>query len=108
FLSTSLSFDIRAALRSFPTRRSSDLRASKWAVILSACLFFLAIVTGPQPQAQENLLKNPGFEEAASKENSVPNWTNLAEGAGRADRKSTRLNSSHQIISYAVFCLKKK
>src|SRR5258708_29821314 len=40
----------------------------------------------------------------------------LAEGVGEAlivgenvgDRKSTRLNSSHQIISYAVFCLKKK
>src|SRR5258708_30114304 len=29
-------------------------------------------------------------------------------GATHADRKSTRLNSSHQIISYAVFCLKKK
>src|SRR5258708_30396083 len=28
--------------------------------------------------------------------------------AGSRDRKSTRLNSSHQIISYAVFCLKKK
>src|SRR5258708_21581554 len=27
---------------------------------------------------------------------------------GVVDRKSTRLNSSHQIISYAVFCLKKK
>src|SRR5258708_29529225 len=27
---------------------------------------------------------------------------------GPSDRKSTRLNSSHQIISYAVFCLKKK
>src|SRR5258708_17690932 len=27
---------------------------------------------------------------------------------GYLDRKSTRLNSSHQIISYAVFCLKKK
>src|SRR5258708_14946853 len=27
---------------------------------------------------------------------------------GALDRKSTRLNSSHQIISYAVFCLKKK
>src|SRR5258708_24216670 len=27
---------------------------------------------------------------------------------GEGDRKSTRLNSSHQIISYAVFCLKKK
>src|SRR5258708_16920657 len=33
-----------------------------------------------------------------------------AEAAGFdiLDRKSTRLNSSHQIISYAVFCLKKK
>src|SRR5947208_4304089 len=29
-------------------------------------------------------------------------------GTFLADRKSTRLNSSHQIISYAVFCLKKK
>src|SRR6266850_4626654 len=28
--------------------------------------------------------------------------------AGAADRKSTRLNSSHLVISYAVFCLKKK
>src|SRR5258708_27457068 len=33
----------------------------------------------------------------------------VAGGICRAlDRKSTRLNSSHQIISYAVFCLKKK
>src|SRR5258708_27171055 len=37
----------------------------------------------------------------------------LTLGVGRGallkpDRKSTRLNSSHQIISYAVFCLKKK
>src|SRR5207244_3658188 len=31
-----------------------------------------------------------------------------ATGAIALDRKSTRLNSSHQIISYAVFCLKKK
>src|SRR6266567_6317584 len=29
-------------------------------------------------------------------------------GSGREDRKSTRLNSSHSQISYAVFCLKKK
>src|SRR2546426_12753055 len=28
--------------------------------------------------------------------------------AGASDRKSTRLNSSHLVISYAVFCLKKK
>src|SRR5258708_38154603 len=32
----------------------------------------------------------------------------IAQQSGMADRKSTRLNSSHQIISYAVFCLKKK
>src|SRR5256885_15198479 len=32
----------------------------------------------------------------------------LDRGAGEADRKSTRLNSSHLVISYAVFCLKKK
>src|SRR5260221_10790319 len=30
------------------------------------------------------------------------------DGAGLLDRKSTRLNSSHTVISYAVFCLKKK
>src|SRR5256885_9809650 len=30
------------------------------------------------------------------------------ECGGPADRKSTRLNSSHLVISYAVFCLKKK
>src|SRR2546422_7668609 len=30
------------------------------------------------------------------------------DGAGGRDRKSTRLNSSHGYISYAVFCLKKK
>src|SRR5438034_2827182 len=32
----------------------------------------------------------------------------LLEGADDRDRKSTRLNSSHTVISYAVFCLKKK
>src|SRR5207244_10555909 len=35
-----------------------------------------------------------------------PNWKIMENG--KRDRKSTRLNSSHQIISYAVFCLKKK
>src|SRR5256885_7422641 len=32
----------------------------------------------------------------------------FAAWASRTDRKSTRLNSSHLVISYAVFCLKKK
>src|SRR5258708_11102097 len=42
----------------------------------------------------------------------VRRWSAEAVGDGATadhrDRKSTRLNSSHQIISYAVFCLKKK
>src|SRR2546430_11268852 len=41
------------------------------------------------------------------------NWTkgevyDIAYLGGHSDRKSTRLNSSHSQISYAVFCLKKK
>src|SRR2546427_10440992 len=35
-------------------------------------------------------------------------WHLAQELAGKRDRKSTRLNSSHSQISYAVFCLKKK
>src|SRR2546426_9162869 len=34
--------------------------------------------------------------------------TTLVPGTAPGDRKSTRLNSSHLVISYAVFCLKKK
>src|SRR2546426_8026332 len=41
----------------------------------------------------------PGHEGAARR---------AANDAHRGDRKSTRLNSSHLVISYAVFCLKKK
>src|SRR5256885_11606891 len=33
---------------------------------------------------------------------------NLGDAIGGQDRKSTRLNSSHLVISYAVFCLKNK
>src|SRR5256885_11933314 len=35
-------------------------------------------------------------------------WRGDGVRAGQGDRKSTRLNSSHLVISYAVFCLKKK
>src|SRR2546429_4233204 len=42
----------------------------------------------------------------------VRGWTDISAGAAvmarHQDRKSTRLNSSHGYISYAVFCLKKK
>src|SRR5256885_10932514 len=39
---------------------------------------------------------------------SILNWTLEEDGGDPPDRKSTRLNSSHLVISYAVFCLKKK
>src|SRR5256885_11309746 len=38
----------------------------------------------------------------------LPHQPDLGDGGARLDRKSTRLNSSHLVISYAVFCLKKK
>src|SRR5205085_3414223 len=38
----------------------------------------------------------------------IPSSCCLVRTKGRVDRKSTRLNSSHSQISYAVFCLKKK
>src|SRR5256885_9652280 len=36
-----------------------------------------------------------------------PHRRHVPDGIGAQDRKSTRLNSSHLVISYAVFCLKK-
>src|SRR5438552_10524157 len=53
------------------------------------------------------------FRSAASSAGGIPCTVgfarrNHAARPPKADRKSTRLNSSHQIISYAVFCLKKK
>src|SRR5947207_12690459 len=38
----------------------------------------------------------------------IPDVLRYPSGPREADRKSTRLNSSHTVISYAVFCLKKK
>src|SRR5207253_8974010 len=40
--------------------------------------------------------------------NGIPGWRGLQEATSLEDRKSTRLNSSHVAISYAVFGLKKK
>src|SRR5438552_1829019 len=49
------------------------------------------------------------LQDLAVSELSRPSNSASAQSEGRErDRKSTRLNSSHQIISYAVFCLKKK
>src|SRR5437868_9950043 len=68
-------------LHSFPTRRSSDLLSAK---------FLSRVSYSPRTFAI---------------------FFSIAESSSSAiekDRKSTRLNSSHVSISYAVFCLKKK
>src|SRR5256885_11600598 len=49
---------------------------------------------------------DPARLELASR--AVSRTLQALEEAARRDRKSTRLNSSHLVISYAVFCLKKK
>src|SRR5258708_24812024 len=63
------------------------------------------------------LFRSPGYvDSGASANQTKPIETASKEAAAKnfkkkkkhLDRKSTRLNSSHQIISYAVFCLKKK
>src|SRR5256885_10238286 len=45
---------------------------------------------------------------AAYRDATTPNQPQLKSSRRDKDRKSTRLNSSHLVISYAVFCLKKK
>ena len=47
-------------------------------------------------------------EDAPQQVNELNNAETLSSHVLELDRKSTRLNSSHLVISYAVFCLKKK
>src|SRR5947207_11715543 len=67
----------------FPTRRSSDLKDVRHER--------LRIAVVEWEQARLHLHHDP-----------------VARQEHMIDRKSTRLNSSHTVISYAVFCLKKK
>src|SRR5437879_13474237 len=57
--------------------------------------------------AEEALRRSEGYLAEAQRLTGTGSWAwNVA--SRRRDRKSTRLNSSHRCISYAVFCLKKK
>src|SRR5690606_41671021 len=93
-------------LRSFPTRRSSDLCA---AVAQEDHVLALGQVLTPG-QAQDLGLLDGGVRRKVEfgqvfrvRESGLSD-----PEPGPGDRKSTRLNSSHVKISYAVFCLKKK
>src|SRR6476620_12014179 len=54
------------------------------------------------------LFRSPRREGRAATRRAGPLRRRYREGRDRPDRTSTRLNSSHAHISYAVFCLKKK
>src|SRR5947209_10470695 len=75
-------------LHSFPTRRSSDLMKEALAQAKDGRLHILGEMDKALPAKRDDLTED--VEPAV------------------LDRKSTRLNSSHANISYAVFCLKKK
>src|SRR3712207_7982245 len=71
--------------------------------MLAAARFTVAV--------NEAVTREPGRQVATvGRLNVSPNTTNVIPGQVTltVDRKSTRLNSSHANISYAVFCLKKK
>src|SRR6478735_11408947 len=67
--------------------------------------FFLMIRRPPRSTLfpYTTLFRAPAWPRSAR-----PGRRRCAWRARRGDRKSTRLNSSHLVISYAVFCLKKK
>src|SRR3990170_7132992 len=69
-------------------------------------LFFFFLMIRRPPRSTlfpyTTLFRSTGFRHADLRA------TGCSTCRNPVDRKSTRLNSSHQIISYAVFCLKKK
>src|SRR5438045_5296851 len=83
---------VHRALLSFPTRRSSDL--STWAKPAGSRRAWRSAVPVCSSRGWVTMY--------------ALNAVSFACASGDRDRKSTRLNSSHLGISYAVFCLKKK
>src|SRR5699024_12609529 len=86
-------YGAHAVLPSFPTRRSSDLIMSRKKNIDGKEKNNKR--NDPNERVQHDIIRFHLFHTS-----SLP--------VKRRDRKSTRLNSSHVSISYAVFCLKKK
>src|SRR5438874_5297418 len=80
-------------LHLFPTRRSSDLHGRP-------LIAGTTTVSGPTRVFSRGSI---AAIECVFKQMKTASWTRSS-----SDRKSTRLNSSHVEISYAVFCLKKK
>src|SRR5206468_9678961 len=93
-------------LHSFPTRRSSDLSHNHYDHLDLPTLRRLAA------RGDSTFIVPAGVGRLLRSENIGPahelDWGESLSLSEFTDRKSTRLNSSHDQISYAVFCLKKK
>src|SRR5690606_41479985 len=94
FVFSCLSYGLPRALHSFPTRRSSDL---------------LGLISHLESDLYENAVVPIALAHRYTAISFQPGGRVLDLLTKHAlDRKSTRLNSSHVKISYAVFCLKQK
>src|SRR5690606_41673400 len=91
----------------FPTRRSSDLieRGRGLVMVADSLDALAAAIDGGDASGASARLPTRLF---STKRACASCGTSFPELDPRLDRKSTRLNSSHVKISYAVFCLKKK
>src|SRR5206468_10851848 len=97
-----------SALHSFPTRRSSDLfltviyNNQVWNASLNAArgLYPEGVAARTRNFPGTDLSPSPNFELTAQ---ACGAYAARVEEPGELDRKSTRLNSSHDQISYAVF-----
>src|SRR5256885_7325643 len=86
----------RSTLFPYTTLFRSHLRISE----------VIAQVVSPKFAPRIAVISGPSFAVEAAR--GEPTAVVLASRDAALDRKSTRLNSSHLVISYAVFCLKKK
>src|SRR5207244_10400752 len=104
----SFSSSANLSLHSFPTRRSSDLGPSLEYNFLVFNLNDLSAKKLETVSGKQAWFRDLKFRQAVSAAIDRDSIVRLVYGSrGTAlwgDRKSTRLNSSHQIISYAVFC----
>src|SRR5258708_17521640 len=88
-------------------RRCCGLRTPPSAAFWS-CLPLLNLRLRGLRQERKDLTQSSQRWEHRGRGDPVRCATVCSFSSSKRDRKSTRLNSSHQIISYAVFCLKKK
>src|SRR5690606_41303886 len=95
----------RRDLRSFPTRRSSDLKHFQKTVLGTIVEHLWQIQADTAPFCGSDILYSM---ERKYRNICFPGRRNTIIHRTYRDRKSTRLNSSHVKIAYAVFCLKKR